>query len=365
MKRYVCLAISCCLYTISLAQQTSPKKDNTQYYGKDNFLIEGTGVPESEKESPYDRLPASFKQKVRKPVWELSKNSAGLSVRFISNSSSIKVRWDLLNNTEMNHMAETGIKGVDLYCKVNGTWKYVNTGRPSAIENEAALVSTLPPGNREFKLYLPLYDGTTKVEIGIDSLSIIKKPLPEKKLPIVFYGTSITQGGCASRPGMAYTNILSRKLDVDCINFGFSGNGRMETPVVEVIAGIQASFYVIDCLPNMSPRQVTDSVIPLARAIRSKNPTTPIVFLENIRYAKMPFEASLNNSINDKNQALRTEFDKLIKEGMKGIFFINTEGATGTDGEGSVDGVHLTDLGFIRLADFLVKNFKEKKLVVR
>jgi hypothetical protein len=248
---------------------------------------------------------------------------------------------------------------------VNGTWKYVNTGRPSAIENEAALVSTLPPGNREFKLYLPLYDGTTKVEIGIDSLSIIKKPLPEKKLPIVFYGTSITQGGCASRPGMAYTNILSRKLDVDCINFGFSGNGRMETPVVEVIAGIQASFYVIDCLPNMSPRQVTDSVIPLARAIRSKNPTTPIVFLENIRYAKMPFEASLNNSINDKNQALRTEFDKLIKEGMKGIFFINTEGATGTDGEGSVDGVHLTDLGFIRLADFLVKNFKEKKLVVR
>lgn len=365
MKKYICIVFFCCIYTFCVAQENPTKKENTRYYGKENFLIEGTGIPESEKENPYDRLPASYKQKVRKPVWDLSKNSAGLSVRFISNSSSIKVRWDLLNNTKMNHMAETGIKGVDLYCKVNGTWKYVNTGRPSAKENEAALVSALSPGKREFKLYLPLYDGTTKIEIGIDSLSIIEKPLPEKSLPIVFYGTSITQGGCASRPGMAYTNILSRKLGVDCINFGFSGNGRMETPVIEVIAGIKASFYVIDCLPNMTPQQVTDSVMPLTRAIRNRNPTTPIVFLENIRYAKMPFEAILNTSINDKNQALRTEFDKLIKGGVKDIFYINTEGATGPDGEGSVDGVHLTDLGFIRLADFLVKNFRDNKLVIR
>ncbi|HQS04771.1 MAG TPA: SGNH/GDSL hydrolase N-terminal domain-containing protein, partial [Daejeonella sp.] len=132
------------------------------------FLIEGTGVAESEKESPYDRLPASYKDKVRKPVWDLSKNSAGISLRFNSNSSSVKVKWALLNDTKMNHMAETGIKGVDLYCKVNGVWTYVNTGRPTAKENEASLISGLSPGEREYKLYLPLYDGTTKVEIGIE-----------------------------------------------------------------------------------------------------------------------------------------------------------------------------------------------------
>lgn len=124
MKRYACIVIFCCLYTFSIAQENPAKKDNTKYYGKENFLIEGTGVPESAKESPYDRLPLSSKGKVRQAVWNLSKNSAGLTVRFLSNSSSIKVKWGILNDTNLNHMASTGIKGVDLYCKVNGTWGF-------------------------------------------------------------------------------------------------------------------------------------------------------------------------------------------------------------------------------------------------
>ena len=365
MKRYTSIIILCCLYSFSIAQQIPAKKDNTQYCGKESFLIEGTGVPESAKESPYDRLPLSSKGKVRQAVWDLSKNSAGLTVRFISNSSSIKIKWGVLNDTKLNHMASTGIKGVDLYCKVNGNWMYVNTGRPTGLENEASLVSTLPPGEREFKIYLPLYDGTTHLEVGIDSTSSIRKPLPEKLLPIVFYGTSILQGGCASRPGMAFTNIISRKMNVDCHNFGFSGNGRMDLPVVDVIAGIKASFYVIDCLPNMTPKQVTDSVMPLAKAIRSKNPLTPIVFVENIEYAKIPFEANLKKSFEAKNEALKTEYGKLVKDGMKELYYISSANAIGTDNEGTVDGTHMTDLGFMRYADYLIGKFKENKLLLR
>lgn len=365
MKKYLYLIIFSCIYTFSTAQENPAKKEPAKYYGKERFLIEGTGVPESQKESPYDRLPLSSKGKVRQAVWDLSKNSAGLTVRFITNSPSIKVKWGILNDTKLNHMASTGIKGIDLYCRVNGKWVYVNTGRPTAKENEAALLSSLSPGEHEFKIYLPLYDGTTHLEVGIDSASYIKKPAPETLLPIVFYGTSILQGGCASRPGMAFTNIISRKLNVDCYNFGFSGNGRMDPPVVDVISGIKASFYVIDCLPNMTPKQVTDSVMPLAKAIRAKNPSTPIVFVENIEYARNIFEAGIKKSFEDKNNALKAEFAKLQKEGMKGIYYISSANAIGDDNEGTVDGTHMTDLGFMRYADYLIGKFKENKLEVR
>ncbi len=348
----------------TLAQQSPTTPGNTKFYGREHFLIEGTAIPESQKESPYDRLPASYKEKVRKPVWDLSKNSAGISVRFITNSSSVRVKWEVLNDTRMNHMAETGIKGVDLYCKVNGSWQYVNTGRPTGKQNEALLVSTLSPGEREFKLYLPLYDGTTRVEIGIDSTATVSRPPADAALPIVFYGTSITQGGCASRPGMAYTNIVSRRLNVDCINLGFSGNGRMEEPVGEVIANIKASFYVIDCLPNMTPQEIRQNTAPLARQIRGKNPGTPIVFVENIPYAKVPFEDGLNKLLREKNEALHAEYENLKASGMQGLIYITTENATGTDNEGSVDGVHLTDLGFQRFAEYLLDNFKKNDLQV-
>lgn len=364
MYKIIILFLISSISNVAFSQE-STNKDKTVYYGKESFLIEGTGVAESEKESPYDRLPASYKNKVRKPVWDLSKNSAGISLRFNSNSSSVKVKWALLNDTKMNHMAETGIKGVDLYCKVNGIWTYVNTGRPTAKENEASLISGLSPAEREFKLYLPLYDGTTKVEIGLESGSTITKPAADKKLPIVFYGTSILQGGCASRPGMVFTSIISRKLNVDCINFGFSGNGRMDPPMAELISGIKASYYVIDCLPNMTAKMVTDSVIPLAKTIRSKNPNTPIVFVENVEYTRTIFQASLLNSMNEKNQALRTEFDKLVKGGMKDLIYISAAGSIGTDYEGTVDGTHLTDLGYLRYADYLIQKFKENKLAIR
>ena len=203
------------------------------------------------------------------------------------------------------------------------------------------------------------------MEIGIESGSTITKPETDKKLPIVFYGTSILQGGCASRPGMVFTSIISRKLNVDCINFGFSGNGRMDPPMAELISGIKASYYVIDCLPNMTAKQVTDSVVPLAKAIRAKNPKTPIVFVENVEYTRAKFQASLLNSMNEKNQALKTEFDKLVKGGMKDLIYISAEGSIGTDNEGTVDGTHLTDLGFLRYADYLIEKFKENNLAIR
>ena len=335
-----------------------------KYYGKGFFLLEGTLIPESLKENRYDRLPISYKDIVRKPVWDLSKSSAGMSIRFISNSKSINVKWEVLNDFKMNHMAETGIKGIDLYFKNKGYWQYINTGRPVGIINESSLIDNMTKKMREFKIFLPLYDGIENIEVGIDSNSIIQKPTVNDKKPIIFYGTSITQGGCASRPGMAHTNIISRKLDIECINFGFSGNGGMEQPIAKLISELDPLFYVIECMPNMiNAKNVTIKTIPLVNTIREKNPDTPIILVEHFIPTYSILDKKIDNEIEEMNTALKTEYKKMISDSYKNILYLKSKNALGDDNEGTVDGVHFTDLGFLRYSDFLIDKFVEFGLI--
>ncbi len=377
MKYFLLVLISSfSVLTFSQQTETIITDSTIIYYGRQYFLIEGTTILDSLKESPYDRLPISYKEKVREPVWDLSKASAGITVRFHSNSTSINLKWTVLNDFDMPHMAATGIKGIDLYTKYNNKWRYVTTAGalvglktyqnksiPADNINEYELIKNMTPEFREYKLFLPLYDGVTKLEVGIDSTASIEKASPSAVKPIVFYGTSITQGGCASRPGMAHTNIISRKLDVDCINYGFSGNGRMETPIVELISEIDASFYVIECLQNMDSEQVSERVKPLVDIIRTKHPHTPIVLVENMMYTMAFLDQTQETRLIQENAALKNEYDKIIKSGTPNIFYIKDNKDFLVDNEGTVDGVHLTDLGFLRYADYLMENFKKFKLI--
>ena len=348
----------------SVGQNSSQISKNIIYYGKDFFRLEGTVIPDSLKENRYDRLPFSYKNIVRDSLWELSKASAGMSIRFFSNSKSISVKWTLLNDFKMNHMAETGIKGVDLYFKNKDNWQYLNTGRPEGIKNESSLIDNMSTEMREFKIFLPLYDGISNIEVGIDSKSIIEKPVRNGNKPIIFYGTSITQGGCASRPGMAHTNIISRKLNIDCINFGFSGNGRMEQSIAKLISDLDPLFYVIECMPNMiNTENVTNKTIPLVNTIRDKNPETPIILVENFISESSVLDKKGKEWIEKMNRALKDEYEKMIENGYGNLFYVNSKNATGRDHEGTVDGVHFTDLGFLRYADFLIDRFDEFKLI--
>ena len=377
MKCFLLIVISSfSILSFSQPSETITTDSTIIYHGRQHFLIEGTAISDSLKESPYDRLPISYKEKVREPVWDLSKASAGITVRFHSNSTSINLKWTVLNDLDMSHMAATGIKGIDLYTKYNNKWRYVTTAGalvglktyqnksiPADSINEYELIKNMTPEFREYKLFLPLYDGVTKLEVGIDSAASIEKATPSSEKPIVFYGTSITQGGCASRPGMAHTNIISRKLDVDCINYGFSGNGRMETPIVELISEIDARFYVIECLQNMDSEQVKERVKPLVDIIRTNHPHTPIVLVENMMYTMAFLNQTLETRLIEENTALKNEYDKIIKSGTQNIFYIKDNKEFLVDNEGTVDGVHLTDLGFKRYADYLIENFKKFKLI--
>ena len=337
--------------------------NNIKYYGEESFLLEGTFIHDSLKENRYDRLPASYKEIVREPVWDLSKHSSGLSIRFLSNSSVITAKWEVLNNFSMDHMPDTGIKGVDLYFKDNDEWQYINTGVPVGFNNEYKLVENMENELREYKLFLPLYDGIKNIEIGVDSISYVKRPKINEKKPIVFYGTSITQGACASRPGMAHTNIISRQLDRDVINFGFSGNGRMEESIANLISDSNPIFYVIECMPNMYPPDlVSNNTIPLIDTIRAKDSDTPIILVDLFTSPITALDKNAIRGTSEMNNALKTQYDKMINNGYNNIIYLETQSALGNDFEGTVDAVHFTDLGFIRYSDFLVKKFEELEL---
>ncbi|MBN2311397.1 MAG: hypothetical protein JXR94_20640, partial [Candidatus Hydrogenedentes bacterium] len=200
------------------------------------------------------------------------------------------------------------------------------------------------------------YNGVTSVEIGVPKGSSVEKAPPyppERAKPLVFYGTSITQGGCASRPGMVYTSILGRWLDRPAINLGFSGNGRMDPEVVELLAELDPSVYVIDCAPNMSPESITELTEPLVEALRAAHPATPIVLVENIRYQAGAFLPAKREAYESKNEALLAAFDRLAARGVENLHYVPCHALLGTDGEATVDGTHATDLGFLRIAQAL------------
>lgn len=315
--------------------------------------VEGQGW--KDVKAPFDRLPARAEGKVRDAVWNLSRHSAGLCVRFITDAPTLQARWTLTSaNLAMPHMPATGVSGLDLYVRTDKGWHWLGVGQPRQQTNTAALVSGLPNGQREFLLYLPLYNGVSSVEVGVPAgTKLLRAPVrPEgRDRPIVFYGTSITQGGCASRPGMVHTAILGRRLDVPVINLGFSGNGRMEPEVTALLAELDPAVYVIDCLPNMSAKDVEERTEPLVRTLRKAKPKTPIVLVEDRTYANSPLLPAQQKRNDDSRRSLEKAFARLKADGISDLHYIHGDGLLGADGEATVDSSHPTDLGFLRQAD--------------
>jgi len=328
-----------------------------------NFRPNGLGFLNLKREHPFDRLPLTYKNKVREEVWDLAKNNSGVSVNFSTNSPYIELSWEVQNDFTMNHMSSSGIKGIDLYTKVNSIWQYLGTGIPDGKKNNSRIVQNMNKSEKEFKIYLPLYDGIEEIYIGLrKGSSLNTMPEHQNKKPIVFYGTSITQGGCASRTGISHTNIISRKADIDCLNFGFSGNGHLEKNVGNIISQIDAKFFIIECMQNVDEILLEKRLIPLISLIRKKQ-DSPIVLITEPVF-KNPFLKDNHSKLQlNKNNQLKKEYSKLKKRNIKNIFLVDQPNALGSDNEATVDGVHFNDLGFIRYADYLIDNLKSFDLL--
>jgi hypothetical protein len=319
--------------------------------------VEGRGWTDTK--AFYDRLPARAEGAVRDPVWNLSRHSAGLCARFVTDATTIQAKWTLTAaQLAMPHMAATGVSGLDLYVKDEDRWRWLAVGFPTEQSSRASLASGLPPGQREFLLYLPLYNGVASVELGLPKDAKLAKADsygPGSRKPIVFYGTSITQGGCASRPGMVHTAILQRRLNIPILNLGFSGNGRMEPEMANLFAELDPAVYVLDCLPNMSATEVTERVEPFVAVLRKAHAETPILLVEDRSYTDSFLVASKRQRNIESRAALHAAFDRLTKSGTKHLAYLAGEELLGDDGEGTVDSSHPTDLGFMRQADAFEK----------
>ncbi len=328
--------------------------DNLTWHDVTTWGVEGREWTGAERLRWFDRLPAAAEKTVTDAVWKLSRDSAGMMVRFKTDATAIHVHYKLSKAAlAMPHMPATGVSGVDLYARdAAGKWRWVQVTKPAAQEVRAEIIKDLAPGEREYAAYLPLYNGVESLEIGVPPGATFEGLAPRAK-PIVFYGTSITHGACASRPGMVHTAILGRRFDQPVVNLGFSGNGRMDAAVGDFLTKIDAAVYVIDCLPNMGPADVRAKCVPLVKQLRAAKPATPIVLVEDRRYTNdwiTPTKAKFHD---DNHAALREAFATLQAEGVKNLFYIPGDHLYGDDTEGSTDASHASDLGFMRQADVM------------
>ena len=324
----------------------------------------------------YDRLPSGVTTNVNVGVRGMKHHTTGMLFRFRTDSKRLTFRWvPYYPRLAMGHMPATGVSGIDVYRQLpDGRWFYVKTGR---IENEKGgeLSVAWTPGDACL-VNLPLYNGIKEFSLGIDKGAKVEALGPRKNgvdKPVVFYGTSITHGGCCSRPGLGFVNIVGRQLDVPVCNLGFSGSGRMELEMADHLARIDASCYVLDCLWNMgSPRPAPDAAFqdmyaagfdakdrisvvrfryePFIRALRAKRPNVPIVMAEKCDvYCKGQSEA---------DKFIRSLYDKLIAEGWKNLVYLPKDEMYVGDGEGTVDGCHPNDLGMMSMAKAFGKAVK-------
>ena len=347
MKKWM-IFLGCITYFLSVYSQT-------RYVNADQFPL--IGKISEETETRYERLPATLKNQCRPSLWKLGKNTSGLAVRFCSNSTTIAAKWEVLNNAHMDHMTDVGCKGLDLYAWEGDHWQFVNSARPTGKVNEKQIIANMAPEEREYLLFLPLYDGIVSLSIGVDSLATLKQPnltYPKTDSPIVIYGTSITQGGCAARPGMSFSNILTRRLNREVINLGFSGNGKLDYEIAETMAKRHdAALFILDFIPNVNDEQIKEKTATFVKILREENPNTPILFVESVIFPHSLYDKIAFDVVAKKNRMLKQEVEKLKQAGDINIYYLSSENLIGDDGEATVDGIHFTDLGFVRMAEKL------------
>ncbi|TGY09126.1 SGNH/GDSL hydrolase family protein [Bacteroides muris (ex Afrizal et al. 2022)] len=319
----------------------------------------------NEQQGTYARLPLKAKNLVNKAVWNLSQQSAGLSIAFYSNSPEIKIKYTVTGGRSMAHMPATGVSGVDLYATDrNGgsRWcaaKY-SLGDTLVYTYDGLTYEDASNKGYEYTLFLPLYNSVSFLEIGVkDNASISFIPVSEEK-PLVVYGTSIAQGACASRPGMAWINIINRTMEHPVVNLGFSGSGKLEKELFELLAETDAKLYIIDCMPNMiSPADtavIAERILTGIKTLRTRN-QAPVLLVEHSGYMNEYTSDRAEASYRASNRQLRKAYNTLMQQ-EPDIYYLTKE-EIGLSMDAMVEGVHPSDLGMQQYADSYVKKIRE------
>lgn len=328
------------------------------------------GLCETDSAHIFRRMPGYVQPLVTPGAWSQSVAAAGEFLHIKTNARAFLIKYTLVNkNFALPHMAATGMSGLDLYAKdANGVWNWsppfkYTFGDTCVFEYHTLKVAA--KSTVDFFVYLPLYSTLQWISVGVPQGSVFEYQEPQQDQPIVGYGTSIMQGAVASRPGLAWTNILERNLDRTVINLGFSGNGRFEAPVFDLMAKVNAKLYILDCMPNLTDpvKYPADEIEKRVRygitKLRQDHPGVPILFAEHAD-GNQPYnmDSSKVNTYHRSSQVITNIFNKLKTEGLQNISLL-TEKEINFDANSTTEGTHPNDIGMMKYAEAYEKKIRE------
>ena len=361
MKKHLLILLACIASTLQLSAQTQMQWKNPM---NEKFHVVRGQAWQNELKGTYYRMPDRAQKTIRKAVWDLSRHSAGMSIAFRSDAPQIKIRYQVSGSFNMPHMPSTGVSGVDMYATdIHGEllWcsaRYAFRDTVTYTYNKLSYGQSASKGY-EYEVYLPLYNDVKWLEVGVqEGYKLEFLPASQEK-PIVLYGTSIAQGACASRPGMAFGNVIGRKLGHPVVNLGFSGNGQMEPEVFDLLAEIDAQLFILDNMPNMGgdrAPKIYDRTINGVHKIREKT-NAPILFVEHYANSHNGTSIEEEESYKKLNLSFRKAYRALQQEGIQNLHFLSEE-ELGLSQDCSVEGWHPNDLGMQVYADAYIPKIK-------
>ena len=323
-----------------------------------------------EKDRVYRRMPLEPPLPLPEAVDSLAHRTAGGQIRFQTDSRKLALRVKLTDVADMNHMPSTGQCGFDCYLGPTGKQRFLSVTKYDHHQTsyEIVLFELVRRERRNVTLNFPLYMGVSEVLVGLEQDAEILPPPPyDSDRRVVIYGTSITQGGCAARPGMCYTNILSRRINMEFINLGFSGSGRGEPEVARTIGAIERlALFVLDYEGNAGGIEPLRRTFPeFIRILREVHPTVPILAVSHVRFARESFDPNARDARRERRDFQNKTIEDLRVAGDENVHFLDGSTFLGEDfDECTVDGVHPTDLGFLRMADAMapvIRGILERK----
>ncbi len=346
----------------ALAVNTAIGRDDIAWHDprKEPFVLYGVYF----EDGLYRRMPMNVAKTVSEGVSELSIHTAGGRVCFATDSECVAISYRRPSLWRMPHMALAGSAGFDLYTRLDGKLVYYGTFMPDPKNGEGydSIVKFPDRKMREFMIHFPLYCGVKSLEIGVQNDAKLEKWNGYKReKPVVFYGSSITQGASATIPSGDYANRLSRRFDTNFINLGFSGNAKGEQAMMDYLASLDMSVFVYDYdhnAPNADHLRATH--YKGYRTVRDAHPDLPIIMCTSTAYGNLR-----DGSFPERRDVIAASYERALAEGDKNVYFVDGKKVYATfyaDGC-TVDGSHPTDYGFQRMADAvgaeLAKIFKD------
>ncbi len=340
MKRLFTLLIACVALSMTASAQL-------KFVDATELGIHGH--TQKTDKSPYYRFDHTPYEGFSKGIINHSKCPSGLYVVFKTNSSQISASWENAPKRMGDNMTGISQHGLDLYIKKDGKWRFAAVGRvstlPSNNKRTKSLIKNLAEGEKECLIYLPGWCQLTKLEIGVDEGATIEGIPSPFRHKVIVHGSSITHGASASRPAMNYPARLSRNLGIDFINFGFSGQCKMQPQFLEFLKTCEADAFVFDAFSNPSEKQIKERLNNFVEELVKAHPGKPLIFIQS------PIDQ--DSDFDTKKYAARMSLTKTAAEMMKvlakkhkDVYFLAVPNVLGTDS--TIDNSHPTDLGFDR-----------------